>query len=81
MIGTVIDFTAEALFASTLQPSQQPTPAQVWAAVADTVGKLGAHGCAERLADAYGECMETAAARMRWARDTAASLSPETTAA
>lgn len=81
MIGTVIDFTAEALFASPLQPSQRPTAAQVWAAVADTVCQLGAQGCAERLASAYGDCMDTAAARMRWARETAAALTPETTAA
>ncbi|GAA2531724.1 hypothetical protein [Pilimelia columellifera] len=81
MIGTVTDFTAEAVFASALQPSQQPTPAQVWDAVTDTVTRLGTDGCADRLAAAYGDCMTTAATRMRWARETAGALTLKTVAA
>ena len=74
MIGTVTDFVAEAVFASTLQPSQPVTAAEAWAAVTAAMARYGAQGCVELLAGEYGERPETAAARMRFARDLAATL-------
>jgi hypothetical protein len=62
---------ADALFASELQGSQQPTAAQVRRAVAAVVRALGDLGCAERVAQEFGDHPELAAARMRWARRTA----------
>jgi hypothetical protein len=59
---------ADALFTSALQRSDEPTAAQVDQAVAAAVRAFGARGCAARVAQAYGEHPETAAARMRWAR-------------
>jgi hypothetical protein len=59
---------ANALFASTLQRSDQPTAGQVRQAVAAAIYAYGAHGCAERMAQEFGDHPETAVARMRWAR-------------
>ncbi|GAA4707778.1 hypothetical protein [Phytohabitans rumicis] len=59
---------AEALFASDLQPSDRPTPAQVARAIrASLLSRGGARGCAAVLAAEYGEHPEAAAIRMRWA--------------
>ena len=64
---TSID-TAEALFASYLQPSDHPTPAQVRAAARDSLRRLGGQaGCAAVRATAYGDHPVTAVERMRWA--------------
>jgi len=76
MIGTVTDFTAEAVFASTLQPSQPVTPAEARAAITAAITRHGAHGCVAILAGEYGEHPETAANRMRFARELAATLTP-----
>jgi hypothetical protein len=60
--------TAEALFASTLQPSDHPTAEQVTAAVDDSLRRYGGqHGCAAVCATEYGDHPDTAAQRMRWA--------------
>jgi hypothetical protein len=59
---------ADALFASALQQSDEPTAAQVDQAVTAAIRTHGARGCAARVAQEYGEHPETAAARMRWAR-------------
>jgi hypothetical protein len=67
--GTV---RADALFASDLQRCDEPSAAQVDQAIAAAVRALGAHGCAARVAQEYGEHPETAAVRMRWARALAA---------
>ncbi len=61
---------ADALFASPLQRSDEPTPAQVHQAIAAAVAAFGIRGCAARVAQAYGEHPETAVPRMRWARAT-----------
>jgi hypothetical protein len=61
---------ADALFASPLQRSDQPSPAQVHQAIAAAVAAFGIRGCAARVAQAYGEHPETAVLRMRWARAT-----------
>ena len=58
---------AEALFASTLQPSESPSAHQVQVAVATTLSRLGVPGCAGHLAGEYGDHPGTAAARMTWA--------------
>ena len=73
MRSTTYDLTistarADALFASTLQRSDQPTAAQVQQAIAAAVAAFGIRGCAGRVAQAYGEHPETAVLRMRWAR-------------
>lgn len=59
---------ADALFASALQRSDEPTATQVDEAIAAAVRAFGARGCAARVAQAYGEHPETAVERMRWAR-------------
>ena len=59
---------ADALFASALQRSDEPSAAQVRQAIAAAVRAFGARGCAARVAQAYGEYPETAVLWMRWAR-------------
>jgi hypothetical protein len=58
---------ADALFASTLQRSDEPSAAQVDQAIVAAVLAFGTCGCAARVAQAYGDHPETAVARMRWA--------------
>ena len=64
-IGTA---RADALFASALQRSDEPSAEQVRQAIAAAIRAFGARGCAARVAQAYGEHPETAVLRMRWAR-------------
>ena len=59
---------ADALFASALQRSDEPSATQVRQAIAAAIRAFGARGCAARVAQAYGEYLETAVLRMRWAR-------------
>jgi hypothetical protein len=61
---------ADALFASALQCSDEPSAAQVDRAIAAAVRAFGTRGCAARVAQAYGDHPETAVMRMRWARAT-----------
>ncbi len=58
---------ADALFASTLQRSDEPSAIQVKQAIAAATRAFGDLGCAARVAQEYGEHPETAAKRMRWA--------------
>jgi len=58
---------ADALFASMLQRSDEPTAGQVRKAVAAAMRAYGGTGCAERVAQEFGDHPETAVARMRWA--------------
>ena len=67
---------ADALFASTLQRSDEPSPGQVRQAIAATVAAYGGSGCTARVAQAFGEHPETAVTRMRWARALAACALP-----
>jgi hypothetical protein len=62
------DVRSEALFASALQPSDEPTPAEVRAAITVTVRRLGTQGCAARMAQEFGDEPQSAVNRMRWAR-------------
>ena len=58
----------DALFASALQRSDEPSAAQVGQAISAAIQALGARGCVARVAQAFGEHPETAVLRMRWAR-------------
>lgn len=60
---------AEALFASGMSASTDPTSAEARAAIREAVCALGGtRGCAGQVAAAYGDCPEVAVPRMRWAR-------------
>ncbi len=59
---------ADALFASALQISDEPSAVQVKQAIDAATSTLGDLGCAARVAQEFGEHPETAVARMRWAR-------------
>jgi hypothetical protein len=59
----------EALFASDLQRSQRPSPELIREAVTETVSRLGEGGCAELVAQEFGEHPDSAVGRMRWARN------------
>jgi hypothetical protein len=63
---------ADALFVSALQRSEELNTGQVREAVAAAVRAFGTRGCAERVAQEFGDHPETAVARMRWARTVAA---------
>ena len=69
---------ADALFASALQRSDEPSPGQVRRAIAVAVAAYGGSGCAARVAQAFGEHPETAVTRMRWARTMVARAVPAT---
>ena len=59
---------ADALFVSVLQRSDEPSVIQVRQAIATAVRVHGGRGCAQRVAQEFGDHPETAVARMRWAR-------------
>ena len=59
---------ADALFVSVLQGSDKPEASQVRKAIAAAVRAYGGRGCAQRVAQEFGDHPETAVARMRWAR-------------
>jgi len=62
---------AEALFASSLQPSEHPSWVQVDMAIQASLREHGGlSGCAAVCAAEYGDHPEMAVARMRWALDT-----------
>jgi hypothetical protein len=66
------DARHEALFASALQPSDTPTDDMIAGAITAAIHRFGPRGCAARMAQEFGDHPETAAARMRWARQLAA---------
>jgi hypothetical protein len=68
------DVRSEALFASSLQGSDQPTPAQVRDAIATAMRTFGSRGCAERMAQEFGDHPDTAIVRMSWARRVVATV-------
>jgi len=67
MPGTFEAARADALFASTLQPSGSPSPDEVRRAVAASLRRLGVRGCAAHVAAEFGDHPDTAVARMSWA--------------
>jgi hypothetical protein len=66
---------ADALFASPLQRSDEPSTHQVRQAIATAIAAYGVRGCAARVAQDYGDHPGTAMTRMRWALTAAASAS------
>jgi hypothetical protein len=74
--GTFETFRAEALFASTLQPSASPSAEQVRLVVATTLRRLGISGCTARTATEFGDHPDTAATRMCWALATIRAVYP-----
>jgi hypothetical protein len=74
--GTFEAVRAEALFASTLQPSESSSPGQISRAVAVTLQRLGVRGCAARVAGEFGDHPDTAVARMSWALATIRAVYP-----
>jgi hypothetical protein len=67
---------ADALFASTLQFSESPSPDQVRRAVATTLRRLGSRGCAAQTAAEFGDHRDTAVTRMVWALATIRTVYP-----
>ena len=61
-------FRADAIFVSGLQRSDEPSADQVRLTVAAAIRAFGYSGCAERVAQEFGDHPETAVIRMRWAR-------------
>ncbi|MGH3303782.1 MAG: hypothetical protein ACRDOK_19310 [Streptosporangiaceae bacterium] len=70
----VNEAVCEALFASTLQPSDTPTAETVAHAIGSTVRRLSAAGCTCRVAEEFGDHPEEAADRMRWIRQLTSDL-------
>jgi hypothetical protein len=64
----VNEAVCEALFASPLQPSDALTAEMVANAIGSTMRRLGAAGCASRVAEEFGDHPQEAAERMRWIR-------------
>lgn len=60
------DLCGEALFVSPLQPSWEPSAEQVGAAVEAMVLLHGSEGCAELVAQEFGDHPLESAERMRW---------------
>jgi alkylhydroperoxidase family enzyme len=60
---------AAALFTSDLPAGSGPSALVVEAAITAAVRRCGTAGCVAQMAAAYGDYPETAARRMRWARD------------
>lgn len=69
MNSTIDDVRCAALFASDLQRSWAPTAELIRAVVTDVVDRLGETGCAELVAQEFGEHPDCAILRMLWARD------------
>jgi hypothetical protein len=74
--GTFGAVRAEALFASTLQPSGSPSPGQIRRAVTATLRRLGVRGCGEQVAGEFGDHPDNAVARMSWALTTIQTVYP-----
>src|ERR1700740_1656525 len=64
----VNDARCEALFASGLQASDAPTSDLVAQVMRHTVRRYGIRGCADRMAQEFGDHPEAAVERMRWVR-------------
>ena len=65
---SICTLRADALFVSRLQRSDEPSVGQVRQAIIAAVRAFGRAGCAERVAQEFGDHPETAVIRMRWAR-------------
>jgi hypothetical protein len=58
----------EALFVSALQPSDAPTADAIARAIGWARLRFGARGCADRMAQEFGDHPDAASERMRWVR-------------
>ncbi len=72
---------AEALFIWCLQSARRPATEDVRSAVSTTLGRLGECGCAELVAEEFGEHPDTAVQRMCWALATVRAVYPSRAAA
>jgi hypothetical protein len=77
---SVTDARCEALFASGLQRSDTPTAKMVAEVISHTVRQLGTRGCADRMAQEFGDHPEMAADRMRWIRQLVGEVSASASA-
>ena len=68
MNAMIDDVRSEALFLSHVQRSEHPTAELIRAAVTAVVDRLGETGCAELVAQEFGEHPDCAIGRMIWAR-------------
>jgi hypothetical protein len=68
----------EALFASSLQSSDDVTAAEAIAAISAAIRRLGPRGCVCQMAQEFGEHPEEARDRMRWASDVVGEITPVT---
>ena len=68
---------ADALFVSMLQCSDRPSTGQARQAIAAAIHAYGGRGCAERVAQEFGDHPETAVVRMRWALAVASECSDQ----
>ena len=68
---------AEALFVSMLQCSDRPSTGQARQAIAAAIHAYSGRGCAERVAQEFGDHPETAVVRMRWALAVASECSDQ----
>ena len=64
----VNDARCEALFVSGLQRSDSPDATALAELIRAAVRQYGVRGCADRMAQEFGDHPEAAAARMRWIR-------------
>jgi hypothetical protein len=69
MISIVKDLAAEALFVSSLQPSEDPSRQAVEQAVTAMILLYGSEGCAAEVATEFGDHPEVAVRRMHWVHD------------
>ena len=69
---------AEALFASSLQSSDDPTPTQVRMAIWANLRDRGVRGCAEYVASEFGDHPLDAVSRMSWVLQALRALYPGT---
>jgi nitrogenase molybdenum-iron protein alpha/beta subunit len=66
MISIVKDLAAEALFVSSLQPSECPSRQSVEQAVTAMILLHGSDGCAAEVATEFGDHPDVAVRRMHW---------------
>ncbi len=77
MTAVTLARRAEALFVSSLQPSDCPSAVEIRSAIAASFRAYGgAAGCAARCAAEFGEHPDVAVTRMRWALAVVGASSP-----
>lgn len=69
MSSTVEELAAEALFVSCLQPSECPSRQTLEDTVTAMILRHGSDGCAEEVAEEFGDHPESAVRRMFWVHE------------